>query len=408
MITFRGGVLAVAAVFTFLLAWLTHVGWLYLLDAMLWGVLILSVAVPNLMVMSLSARRRITRHETTGSLGPSEGEAVRVELFMENGKSWPRYLLSISYLCPLAGPDDAQQRYFVTTMAARGPTILPSTVQCYRRGLHHFGPVHVESKAPFGLFRRRVRLEAPLSVLVYPQVHPMGSFPLLDGVQGTAARPRKVRAAQEIAGTRRYVSGDPLRHIHWKNTARAGRPMVKEFEDSQDDQLTIVFDSSVDLGEAPQSTLEYAIKLAASVSGYALGQGRKVRLLTGGLPDHELPWASLLRELAMLQVRQCPGVPAMADTIANGSKVVALISETDEQGIEALSRRAGHMAGMAVVIMQGFVEQRPGSGAEDLRKLGVPVVTCRQGQLVDALRGLERLEIAQGSGTSIAMAGRIS
>ena len=183
MITFRGAVLAVAAVFTFLLAWLTHVGCLYLLDAMLWGVLILSVAVPNLMVMSLSARRRVTRHETAGSLGPSEGEAVRVELSLEDGRFWPRYLLSISYLCPLAGPDEGMQRYFVTALAASGPMTLASTVQCHRRGLHHFGPVQVESKAPFGLFRRRVRLEAPLSVLVYPQVHPIASFPLLDGVQ---------------------------------------------------------------------------------------------------------------------------------------------------------------------------------------------------------------------------------
>ena len=96
------------------------------------------------------------------------------------------------------------------------------------------GVVTVESRAPFGLFRWRTRLEAPLSVLVYPEVHAMERLPLLEGAQGTAARPRRTPMGHEIVSSRQYFPGDPVRDIHWRNTARLGKPMVKEHEDAQD------------------------------------------------------------------------------------------------------------------------------------------------------------------------------
>ena len=67
-ITFRGGVLVATGVFAFLLARLTQVPWLYMLDAILWGAILLSLVVPWLAVMSLSARRRIVRREGEGRL----------------------------------------------------------------------------------------------------------------------------------------------------------------------------------------------------------------------------------------------------------------------------------------------------------------------------------------------------
>ena len=224
MITFRGAALAATAVFTFLLARLTQVGWLYLLDATLWGLILVSLALPWLYVTSLKARRRVVRTEgSAASVGPSEGEMVQMELALESGGRWPRYFLSTSYDCPLASPEDRQQRYFVPRLDGGSPMLLASSLRCHRRGLHQFGPVTVESKAPFGLFRRRKRLPSPLSVLVYPEVLPLHRLALMEGTEGTAARPQKTRTGQEISGARHYFPGDPLRHIHWRSTA-SGRP----------------------------------------------------------------------------------------------------------------------------------------------------------------------------------------
>ena len=341
MITFRGALLVATAILTFLLARLTQVGWLYIMDALLWGVILLSLALPWLAVMSLEAHRRVVRREgTAGSPGPSEGEVIQVKLWLENRRSWPHYFLSVSYHCPLASPAERWQRFFVPRLDGSSSLCLVSAVQCHRRGLHQLGPVNLESKAPFGLFRRRVRLPSPLSVLIYPQVYPLRGLPLLEGMQGTRARPQKTRAGQEIAGSRLYYPGDPLRHVHWRNTARQGRPIVKEFEDTQENTLVVVFDSSHDMGQGQETVLEYSIKLAASVAGHVMERGANVRLLTGRLPGQEIPWADLLKELALLEAGQGPDLPALVESLPGGSRVLALAAETDVKGIEALRRRA--------------------------------------------------------------------
>ena len=213
-------------------------------------------------------------------------------------------LLSARYYCPLAPPEERWRKFFVHHLPGRGSVALVGSVECYRRGLHQFEEIVVESKAPFGLFRRRRRLTTSLSVLVYPQVFALEKIPLVEAIQGTQTRPQKTRVGQEIAGTRRYFPGDPPRHIHWRNAAREGRLMLKEFEDSQEDTLIIGFDSSADSGDGRETVLEYSIKLAASVAGYIAGRGGGVRLVTGGLTDQELAWPVLLKELALLEVRK--------------------------------------------------------------------------------------------------------
>ena len=390
MITLRGVALVATAGFTFLLARLTDVGWLYLLDALLWGMVLLSAALPWLAVASLRAGLRVIR--SAGQPGPAEGQAVQLELTVGNGRAWPRYLLSASYHCPLAEPEARWRRFFVHHLPGHGSVAINDSVECYRRGLHHFSEVIVESKGPFGLFRRRRRLPASLSVLAYPQVSTLKRLPLVDGTQGTHTRPLRTRVGQEIAGTRSYVPGDPLRHIHWRNTAWEGRPMLKEFEDSQENTLIISFDSSADSGEGRETVLEYSIKLAASVAGYVAGRGGGVRLLTGALPDQELLWPDLLKELALLEVKKGPGMPALVDSLPDGARLLALVSEADSEGIEAIRRRAGQLSGLAVVVLEGF-EQAPSPRSESvlgsLRIAEATVVSCRRGQLQEAFRSLE-------------------
>ena len=397
MITFRGAVLVVAAIFTFLLARLTQVGWLYLLDALLWGTIFLSLAMPWLAVMSLSVRRRVVRIEgRPGSLGPSEGDLVRVETGVQNTRVWPRYLLTVSWQCPLVQPEDSHLRYFLPHLGAADSMVLDSTLRCYRRGLYQFDPAHVESKGPFGLFRRRRSLPAALSVLVYPRIYPMQSLPLLDGTQGTGSRPRKVREGQEMASTRHYFPGDPLRSIHWRNTARTGKLMVKEYEDTQDNTLVITFSSSQDTGLGPDTTLEYSIKLAASVASYVQGRGAHVRVVTGDLSGQEMPWVSLLKELAMLKAGQGSGLPRLLDSLPPGARVLAIVSDQDLPGAGTLIQRAGRMSALAVVVLEGFGEpalETAGSTSEKLAAAGVAVTSCRPGSIEDALRALEQLDL---------------
>ena len=142
MITFRGTVLVVTAVFTLLLARLTQVGWLYILDAILWGLILVSLALPWLTVMSVDVRRNLRRPWGGGrSPGPSEGEVVQLELWLKNCAAWPRHFLSASYDCPLSEPTERWQRFFLSRLDAGASLPLVSEVECHRRGMHELGPV---------------------------------------------------------------------------------------------------------------------------------------------------------------------------------------------------------------------------------------------------------------------------
>ena len=412
MITLRGAAVVAAAIFTFFLARLTQVGWLYMVDAMLWGVILLSFVLPWLAVMSLQSRLRVERCDGTPAFpGPAERDIVQVELRLENLRSWPRYFLSVGYDCPLSSPAERWHGFFVPYLKGAALASLVRAVECHRRGLHSYGPVTVESKAPFGLFRRRRRLPSPLSVLVYPQVHPLNRFPLMEGVQGTAVRPKRTPIGQEVAGSRQYFPGDPLRHVHWKNTARMGRPMVKEFEDTQENTLIISFDTIRDLGQDKETTLEYSIKVSVSVASYVIQHGGSVRLLAGRLASQEAPWPELLKELALLQAGNGPGLAAVVGSLPARTRVLVIVSETDAEAIEALRRRAGQMSGLAIVVLEGFGDVSPsnsGKATEAFEQIGVPVVSCRQGNLLEALRSLEQVEWFDGPQSGISGLERVS
>ena len=401
MITLRGVAMVATAMFIYLLARLTQVGWLYLLDAMVWGSIILSLILPFLATLSLSAKRNVVRSQgKTGSTGPAEGETVRLELALKNERPWSRYLLSVDYDCPLAAPDSRSQRFFVPRLDGDSTLDLAASVTCYKRGLHQMGVVTVESRAPFGLFRWRTRLDAPLSVLVYPEVHAMERLPLMEGAQGTAARPRRTPMGHEIVSSRQYFPGDPVRDIHWRNTARLGKPMVKEHEDAQDNVLTVVFDSSRDSGLEPESLVEHCIKVAASVASHVTARTGKVRLVTDGLQGAETTWPVLYRELALLEIGHGPGLETLLGSLPGHSPVLVLVSEDDSKGLEAVVGLGGRTSNSAVVLLEGFGGDRgTGAMAEFLHRLAVPVVHGRPGHVVDTLRALERTEWARRADT---------
>jgi uncharacterized protein (DUF58 family) len=407
MITGKGVGFLIAAVGLFFLGRLTQVGWLYLMDAVLWGIVLLSAVLPWLNVPFLEVRRRLEHAgDAAGRDGPAEGERIDIEVSLENRSFWPRFFLTLYYHCPLAGPDARRTRFFLGQLSGWGQTSLSSSVVAHRRGRHRLGPVVVESSAPFGLFRRRVRLAPEQEVLVYPRLIPLKRLALVDGLAGAALQRRKSRVGMEIAGSRPYSPGDPRRHIHWRNTARAGRPMVKEFEDPRDQTLCLLFDATREWGEDRDTTLEYGIKVAAGVADYARAHQVSVRLWGGGFagetlggrgsggPEAGIPmsWTQVLRSLALLEAGEGP---TLADSLAQtppGSSALVVISAGDEAGVRALGPAAARLHRLIVVVLEGFAGTKEHAGTLDaLEARGLPVVRCRPGRLEEALNALEGL-----------------
>ena len=418
MITAKGVGFLIAAILVFFLARLTQVGWLYLVDSLLWGIILLSALLPWLGVPFLDARRKLSWEgpgEGSGNRtgagpgkgrdGPTEGETIQIDLSLRNRGIWPKFFLSLSYECTLADPENRQLRFFVSKLAGSSELPLPASVVAYQRGPHSLEPVVADASAPFGLFRRRARLDQTQQVLVYPRIYPLNRLFLVDGLAGESAQAQKSRLGLETAGSRPYVPGDPRRHIHWRNTARTGRPMVREFEDPQDHTLHLLFDATQNWGEGPDASLEYSIKLVASVANYARLHRVPVQVW-GGAPGTELDagqpvagpsvennWERLLRALALVEPGQGPSLPQSLGRLPAGSSALVVFSTGDRQSARALSVAGLNMNRLVVVALQGFGE--PDSCDDLLDELACAVgqlIRCRPGQLPQVLNQLESLE----------------
>lgn len=398
MITAKGVGFLAPTIMVFVLARLTQVGWLYLLDAVLWGIIILSVVLPWLGVGFLSAHRRLDHQASSKNVpGPSEGEQVRIELCLNNHAFWPRFFLNVFYDCPMAAPGSRLRKFFLAKLGHSSHTTMVSTVEAYQRGMHQLGPVVVDSSVPFGLFRRRVQFATPLSVLVYPQVYPLHRLSLLDDWQGMAPQYEKSRVGLETVGARHYFPGDPRRYIHWRTTARIGQPMVREFEDQKDQTLCLLFDALKVWGEGRETNLEYSIKVAASVADYALRHRASVRVWGGNLQGEvmastgggSVAWARLLKSLALLTPGEGRSLSETLGQLYPGSSAIVAVSIADRQSIDAILKVAPMLRQLVVVALEGFGEQ-DSEAADTLERAQVPLVRCRRGQLADALQTLEQ------------------
>ena len=85
----------------------------------------------------------------------------------------------------------------------------------------------------------------------------------------------------DTSGVRDYVTGDSFGRIHWPLSMRHARLMSKTFEQPLTTDLWILLDldRNVHSGEGEESTVEYAISLAASMASQVHSRGRQVGLI---------------------------------------------------------------------------------------------------------------------------------
>ncbi len=198
------------------------------------------------------------------------------------------------------------------------------------RGRYRFGTLELVTRSPFGLIERRDLLEEPAEILVYPRVGHLARRWGQIHREATETRrgTRHDRSAQqqEYHGLREYRPGDSPRWIHWRTTARIGKPMVKEFEQQNDQDLAILIDPWLPRTKATpeqRETVEAAIRFAATVCLETCRHtGRRLLLgWTGPTPEVRQGPASvkllheLLEGLAVLRPSPEGQVSALLDAL---------------------------------------------------------------------------------------------
>jgi len=214
----------------------------------------------------------------------SNGDDNAVQLRIRNRYPFPVRLRVIDEL-----PDQFQQRKFMmkTDLKSGADGVLDYSLRPVQRGEYIFYNINVYIKSPFQLVVRRKVVTAGTTVRVLPSFHALKQFDLLAMSQNLAEsgnkRMRKLGHSLEFEQIKAYVTGDDLRSLNWKATARrGGELMVNRFTDEKSQQVYCLVDKGrvMKMPFDGMSLLDYAINATLVLSRVALVRQDKAGLLT--------------------------------------------------------------------------------------------------------------------------------
>ena len=154
------------------------------------------------------------------------------------------------------------------------------------RGLINVGPARAVRSDALGLLRRVRMWDEPVLLHVHPRTVrvPFDATGFQLDVEGVATG--KLSSSDvSFHALRDYEPGDDRRAVHWQSTARLGKLIVRQYEETHRSHHVIVLDTSRDAWD--HDTFETAVSVAGSLGLANLRESRPVSLTTteGWLPS---------------------------------------------------------------------------------------------------------------------------
>lgn len=171
---------------------------------------------------------------------------------------------------------------FVMALSPGASCEVGTDVTFVRRGVYPLDVLVLSTAFPFGLFakERRVKLAGELVVWPRTDLHPPDPW----AAAGSGSNRRQGKQAGrpgargEFETLREYRTGDDVRDIHWRSSARIGRPVVRSYLDEAGEVRWLALDTSGPDGEAA----ELALGNLASLARRLVHAGTPFGLLAGG------------------------------------------------------------------------------------------------------------------------------
>lgn len=332
------------------------------------------VALPLLGLAALYRTRY--RMSCTRRLDPARvpmGQTATVTLRLENLSRLPTGVLLLEDRLPYRF--GSPPRFVLDRMEPMGVREVQYTLHCDARGRFEIGPLSVRLTDPFGLAELTRSFLTLETLVVTPQVQPLPRVSLGGEWAGSGeSRARSVGSAgdQDVA-PREYRQGDDLRRVHWRSTARYGELMVRREEQPWQARACVLLDTrfAAHRGSGPDSSFEWAVSAAASVSVSLTRGGYVLRFLDGTgaeLADGETNIEGrLLDGLAEVQgtrdARLSDGVERVRRGGGEGLLIAILGQVTPGEAAAVARLRTGGTASVVLLLDTASWSARPGSEA---------------------------------------------
>ncbi len=265
-------------------------------------------------------------------------------------------------------------------------------LEARRRGVFEFGPVRLHVRDLVGRHALTDERPLPARLVVGPR-----TLPVWDA--GSARAPIGERRARHglvhdpalFGGVRPFQPGDPLRRIHWRATARIGRPVSRRWEPARSRQVILVLDVQTLAGPAwemawDEDAFEGLCVAAASLARTALDGGAAVGLAAAGFSGTAQRVAYLPSRAGAAQLGRVTDLLARLGPISSGSlrslltwlvrrvpsgaSLVVLTARSPVEVSPVLRRLAASGYGVEVLIL-GSDPEAAEAALRDARRSGI-------------------------------------
>lgn len=150
-----------------------------------------------------------------------------------------------------------------------------------RYGVYRLGPIKVDVKDGFRIFTYSQNIKEYVKIKVYPGLIPLKNLQLKAHQQfgRITVNDQMYEDYTSIADIRKYVSGDSLKKIHWRTSAKKAELYVKKFDQLADNAMSIFFDR-YERHYIDEKIDEMAMECCASLIRYCFDMGIPVQVIT--------------------------------------------------------------------------------------------------------------------------------
>lgn len=318
---------------------------------------VLAAAVPCVAALVVQRSRvRIANRRSVQPTHAMSGEAVTIHLVITNRSVLPTGTLMLEDQLPDRFVGRA--RFVLDPLGGREARTVSYRMPSLSRGHYRVGPLRVRVCDPFRMIDLTRSFTATSEFVVAPVVEalPAAEPPRSDDASESVGSHSIGTHGADDQSTREYRTGDDLRKIHWRSSARMGVLMVRQEERPWRGQSTILLDLRAGAheamaGEVPAdagydlrltSSLEWAISAAASFGAHLLSRGHDLTVLADDARERRRfsDAGALITHLAAVQQVGLPDLAPMAGplrTAARDSSMIAILGRLDPTTLRTLA-----------------------------------------------------------------------
>ena len=213
----------------------------------------------------------------------SNGDVNKISMKLQNLYAFPAHVSIIEEI-----PYQFQKRDFIFKLILSN--IEEKTIHYdltpRERGVYLFGNINIYASSPLQLATKKYILGEEKEIKCYPSFLKLREFDFKaftnDAISYGTKKVRRIGHSLEFEQIKEYVSGDDIRSLNWKATAKRNQLMINQYVEEKSQPVY----SIIDKGRAMQmhfnnlSLLDYAINATLAISNVILRKQDKAGMLS--------------------------------------------------------------------------------------------------------------------------------